>query len=265
VAGRRVPWPAALLPLGFLLLWTLAVERHWVVEGIIPSPLQVTRSWYHWIFGLPTRSLSPYSGTWLAAVLYSSRRVLQGFLLAALVGIPLGLFVGWNRLVARLVDPSIQLLRPVPITAWLPFAIAVFGIYDASALFLIGLGAFYPIVVNTTHGVRDTNLLLLRAARMMGAGETTILTRVVFRSALPSIFTGLRLGIGIAWTAVIVAEMIAVKSGLGYVLWDAYYVGRMDICVATMLSVGLLGFVSDRVLQLLARAVLRWRTLEAHA
>jgi NitT/TauT family transport system permease protein len=227
--------------------------------------VQVVQSWYWWIFGLPTRSLSPYSGTWVAAVLYSSRRVLQGFLLASAVGIPLGLFVGWNRLVARLVDPSIQLLRPVPITAWLPFAIAVFGIYDASALFLIGLGAFYPIVVNTTHGVRDTNLLLLRAARMMGAGETTILTKVVFRSALPSIFTGLRLGIGIAWTAVIVAEMIAVKSGLGYVLWDAYYVGRMDICVATMLSVGLLGFVSDRVLQVLAHVLLRWRTLEAHA
>ena len=122
----------------------------------------------------------------------------------------------------------------MPITAWLPFAIAVFGIYDASALFLIGLGAFYPIVVNTTHGVRDTNLLLLRAARMMGASPRTIMAKVVFPSALPSIFTGLRLGIGVAWTAVIVAEMIAVKSGLGYVLWDAYYVGRMDICVATM-------------------------------
>jgi len=263
-AIRRFLWPV-ILPLAFLALWTLAVERHWVAEGIIPSPLQVARSWYRWIFGTPTRSLSPYSGTWLAAVLYSGRRVLQGFLIAAAVGIPLGLFVGWNRLVARLVDPSIQLLRPVPITAWLPFAIAVFGIYDASALFLIGLGAFYPIVVNTTHGVRDTNLLLLRAARMMGAGETTILTKVVFRSALPSIFTGLRLGIGIAWTAVIVAEMIAVKSGLGYVLWDAYYVGRMDICVATMLSVGLLGFVSDRALQLLSRVLLKWRTLEAHA
>jgi NitT/TauT family transport system permease protein len=263
-APRRFPWPV-LLPLAFLALWTTAVHRHWVAEGIIPSPVQVVQSWYWWIVGLPTRSMSPYSGTWVAAVLYSSRRVLQGFLLAAAVGIPLGLFVGWNRLVARLVDPSIQLLRPVPITAWLPFAIAVFGIYDASALFLIGLGAFYPIVVNTTHGVRDTNLLLLRAARMMGAGESTILTKVVFRSALPSIFTGLRLGIGIAWTAVIVAEMIAVKSGLGYVLWDAYYVGRMDICVATMLSVGLLGFVSDRLLQLLAHVVLKWRTLEAHA
>jgi NitT/TauT family transport system permease protein len=201
----------------------------------------------------------------VANVVYSARRVLEGFLLAAVVGIPLGLLIGWNRLVAKVVDPSIQLLRPVPITAWLPFSIAVFGIYDTSALFLIGLGAFYPIVVNTTHGVRDTNLLLLRAARMLGAGPGTILTKVVFRSALPSIFTGLRLGIGVAWTAVIVAEMIAVKSGLGYVLWDAYYVGRMDICVATMFSVGLLGFVSDRLIQLLSRWLLRWRALEAMA
>ena len=173
--------------------------------------------------------------------------------------------MGWNRLVARVVDPSIQLFRPIPITAWLPFAIAVFGIYDASALFLIGLGAFYPIAVNTSHGVRDTNLLLLRAARMLGAGERTVLLKVVLPSALPSIFTGLRLGIGVAWTAVIVAEMIAVKSGLGYVLWDAYYVGRMDICVATMFSVGLLGFVSDQVILRASQVVLRWRTLERHA
>jgi len=253
------------LPLALVVLWHLTVEYRWVAEGIIPSPAQVLRSWELWIFGTAKGGLSPYSGTWLDNVLYSSKRVLQGFGLAALVAIPLGLMIGWNRLTGRLVDPTIQLLRPVPITAWLPFAIAVFGIYDASALFLIGLGAFYPIVVNTTHGVRDTNLLLLRAARMMGAGAGTVLTKVVFPSALPSIFTGMRLGIGVAWTAVIVAEMIAVKSGLGYVLWDAYYVGRMDICVATMVSVGFLGFISDRVIVYASRILLRWRALEAGA
>lgn len=260
---RRAPW-FLLVPLVLLGVWDAAVRWQWVVPGIIPAPAQVAESWYRWIFGTPTRSLSPYSGTWVANVLYSSRRVLQGFALAAVLGIPLGILIGWNRWVARVVDPSIQLLRPVPITAWLPFSIAVFGIYDASALFLIGLGAFYPIVVNTTHGVRDTHLLLLRAARMLGARRLTILVKVVFPSALPSIFTGLRLGIGVAWTAVIVAEMIAVKSGLGYVLWDAYYVGRMDICVATMFSVGLLGFVSDRLIVAASRLALRWRTLEAH-
>jgi len=264
VISQRVPW-FAVLPLGLLAFWHVAVTQQWTPPGIIPSPAQVAESWYTWIFGAPGKSLSPYSGTWVSNVLYSTRRVLQGFLIAAAIGIPLGLFIGWNRLVANLVDPSIQLFRPVPITAWLPFSIAVFGIYDASALFLIGLGAFYPIVLNTTHGVRDTNLLLLRAARMLGAGQATILRKVVFPSALPSILTGLRLGIGVAWTAVIVAEMIAVKSGLGYVLWDAYYVSRMDICVATMFSVGMLGFLSDRVIYVFSRLVLRWRTLEAHA
>jgi NitT/TauT family transport system permease protein len=260
----RAPW-ALVLPLALLILWHLTVEYRWVAEGIIPSPAQVLRSWEVWIFGATKGGLSPYSGTWLDNVLYSSKRVLQGFGLAALVAIPLGLMIGWSGLTRRLVDPTIQLLRPVPITAWLPFAIAVFGIYDASALFLIGMGAFYPIVVNTTHGVRDTNLLLLRAARMMGAGPGTVLAKVVFPSALPSIFTGMRLGIGVAWTAVIVAEMIAVKSGLGYVLWDAYYVGRMDICVATMVSVGALGFISDRVIVYASRILLRWRILEAGA
>jgi NitT/TauT family transport system permease protein len=260
----RAPWFLA-LPLALLVLWHVAVSARWVTEGIIPAPAQVLDSWSTWVFGSTTKSLSPYSWTWTANVLYSSRRVLEGFALAATVAIPLGLAIGWNRLVARIVDPSIQLFRPVPITAWLPFAISVFGIYDASALFLIGLGAFYPIVVSTTHGVRDTNLLLLRAARMMGAGTGTVLAKVVLPSALPAIFTGLRLGIGVAWTAVIVAEMIAVKSGLGYVLWDAYYVGRMDICVATMFSVGILGFLSDRVIVGIARLTLRWRVLEAHA
>ena len=267
MAKLRFPAPwFVILPLLLLALWHFTVARQWVAAGIIPSPEQVVRSWHTWIFGRSGgMMLSPYSGTWLDNVTYSSRRVLQGFGLAALVAIPLGLMIGWSRLAARMIDPTVQLFRPVPITAWLPFAIAVFGIYDASALFLIGLGAFYPIVVNTTHGVRDTNLLLLRAARMLGAGPITVLAKVVFPSALPSIFTGLRLGIGVAWTAVIVAEMIAVKSGLGYVLWDAYYVGRMDICVATMFSVGLLGFFSDQVIVGIGRLVLRWRTLEAHA
>jgi NitT/TauT family transport system permease protein len=261
--ARRIAL-AALLPLAFLALWEAAVRYRWVAEGIVPAPEQVVRSWYVWIVGSRGFTLSPYAGTWLDTVLFSTRRVLQGFGLAALVGIPLGILIGWNRLVQSVVDPSIQMLRPIPITAWLPFSIAVFGIYDASALFLIGLGAFYPIVVNTTHGVRDTSRLLIRAARMLGAGEATILFKVVFPSALPAIFTGLRLGIGIAWTAVIVAEIVAVKSGLGYVLWDAYYVSRMDICVAAMISVGLLGFLSDRLISGASRRVLRWRALEAH-
>jgi len=255
----RMPW---WLPLPVFLIATW----HWVTvsgiapAGIVPQPMEVMQSWHKWIFGDPGMSLSPYAGTWLDNVAYSSKRVVQGYLIAVLIGVPIGLLIGWHSLFARVVDPTVQLLRPIPITAWVPFAVAAFGIYDSNALFLTALGAFYPIVVNATHGVRDTNPLLLRAARMMGASERVVLLRVVFPSALPAIFTGLRLGIGVAWTAVIVAELVAVKSGLGYVLWDAYYVGRMDICVATMVSIGLLGFISDWIVVGLSRLVLRWRT-----
>lgn len=258
MASERFPW-WALLPLALVAAWHLASTTGLTPAGIVPQPLEVLQSWHKWIFGDAKMSLSPYSGTWLDNVAFSSKRVFQGYLIAVALGVPIGLMIGWHRLFARVVDPTVQMLRPIPITAWVPFAVAAFGIYDANALFLTALGAFYPIVVNAAHGVRDTNPLLLRAARMMGASQSVILTRVVFPSALPAIFTGLRLGIGVAWTAVIVAELVAVKSGLGYVLWDAYYVGRMDIYVATMFSIGLLGFLSDWVVVGISKLVLRWR------
>jgi NitT/TauT family transport system permease protein len=177
----------------------------------------------------------------------------------------LGLLMGWNRTVAKFVDPTVQLVRPIPITAWVPFSIAIFGIYEESALFLISLGAFFPILLNSMAGARDTGLNLIRAARMLGASRVEILVRVVFPSALPAVFTGLRVGVGIAWMVVVVAEMIAIKSGLGYVLWDAYYVGRLDICVATMISVGILGFISDRVILGVSHQVLRWKRVISHS
>jgi NitT/TauT family transport system permease protein len=119
-------------------------------------------------------------------------------------------------------------------------------------------------VVNTTQGARDVDKNLMRAARMMGASSWTLLRRVVLPAALPNIFTGIRIGMGIAWTAVVAAEMVAVKSGLGYVLWDAYYVGRMDIVLADMASIGMMGYLSDRLIVLTERRMLRWRLLQNH-
>jgi NitT/TauT family transport system permease protein len=207
-------------------------------------------------------SLSPYVGTWAESVLFSAQRVAKGFALAILVGVPLGILIGWSKLAQAMVDPTIQWLRPVPITAWLPISIAIFGIADFGAVFLITIGAFYPIVINTTQGARDVEKNWIRAALMMGAGRLDILRRIVLPAALPSIFTGLRIGLGIGWTAVIVSEMVAVKSGLGYVLWDAYYVGRMDIVIADMVSIGLVGFLSDWLIVRLEMWVLRWRRLQ---
>ena len=202
--------------------------------------------------------VGPYSGTWFTHAANSFYRVVGGFLIASVFGVVLGCIIGWSRLTSDLLDPIIQLIRPIPITAWVPFAVIFFGIRNASAFFLIALGAFFPIVVNTAAGVAGTPKLLVRAARMLGIRKRNLLPRVVLPSAMPYIFTGLRLGIGLAWVLVIVAEMMAVKSGLGFALWDAYYFLRMDIIIGAMLSVGVLGFVSDLVIKAISRRVLRW-------
>jgi NitT/TauT family transport system permease protein len=257
------PTLAVLLPLAIVAAWQSAGVNGAIAGGALPTPDRVWHAWRLWAFGTATFGLNPYVGTWLDNLVFSAQRVAHGFGLAILVGVPMGILIGWSRLAASLVDPTIQWLRPVPITAWLPISIAIFGIRDFGAVFLITIGAFYPIVVNTTQGARDVERNWIRAALMMGAGRLDILTRVVLPAALPSIFTGMRIGLGIGWTAVIVSEMVAVKSGLGYVLWDAYYVGRMDIVIADMVSIGLIGFLSDRLIVALEIWALRWRRLQS--
>ena len=243
-------------PLIVVVTWYLASTRGWVDPRFVPSPITVVRALQEWMFG-PVGA-NPYSGTWFAHAGNSAYRVLVGFLIAAATGVTIGSLIGWFRLVSDLVDPVIQILRPVPITAWVPFAVIFFGIRDGSAFFLIALGAFFPIVVNTAAGVAGTPKLLVRAARMLGIRPYMLLPRVILPAAMPYIFTGLRLGIGLAWVLVIVAEMMAVKSGLGFAMWDAYYFLRLDIIIAAMLSVGALGFLSDLIIRLIGRRFLRW-------
>lgn len=261
----RLPGLAGLqvlaLPLSILVLWELCGRLGWMPQGVLPPPSTVGVGWWDWAFGHDAFGLNSYSGTWLSNVLFSAQRVAEGYALAIAAGVPLGILIGWSPLAARLLDPTIQALRPVPITAWLPFCIAIFGIRAFGAIFLIALGAFYPIVINSAQGARDVGRNLVRAAAMMGASPPQLLFRVVLPAALPAVFTGLRVGLGIAWTAVIVAEMVAVKSGLGYVLWDAYYIGRMDIVLADMVSIGLVGFLSDRIIVLVEHRLLRWHRL----
>jgi NitT/TauT family transport system permease protein len=262
-ASLRQMLLAIVLPILVIVIWQWAGNGGSLFGGVLPTPDKVWQAWKVWAFGTGGLGLNPYSGTWLSNLLFSAERVGKGFLAAIVVAVPVGLAIGWNRIASGALDPTVQLLRPIPITAWLPFSIAVFGIRDMGAVFLIALGAFYPIVVNTAQGARDIERNLVRAAMMMGAGRWTILRRVVLPASLPSIFTGLRIGLGIAWTAVIVAEMVAVKSGLGYVLWDAYYVGRMDVVIADMATIGLLGLISDRVILWIEQWVLAWRRLQS--
>ncbi|MFG1357964.1 ABC transporter permease [Xanthobacter pseudotagetidis] len=243
-----------------VLAWLGLGALNMLPAGIVPKLPAVLIDWYYWVFGRPgATAFDTYSGTWLNAVLYSGWRVVRGFALGVAAGVVLGVLIGWSATISRLLDPTIQLIRPIPITAWIPFAIAWFGIGDGNAIFLIALGAFFPVVLNTIHGARDINKNLVRAARMMGISEWRLLLKVILPNALPNIFTGMRLAMGIAWTILIVAEMISIRGGVGYVLWDAYYVSRMEIVVADMITVGLLGFLSDRIIVLVERQVLAWK------
>lgn len=248
-------------PLIVLAVWQAATELGFVRRNVLPAPLDVVAIWYDLLTGT-TQSASRYSGTWWDHAFASTWRVYAGFAWGVALGMLLGLLIGLSRVLERVFDPTVQVLRNIPVTAWIPLSLVFFGIGNAPAIFLIGLGAFFPTAINTTHGVRQTNITLSKAARMMGANEHELMTRVILPSALPSIFTGIRLSMGIAWVLVVVAEILAVRSGLGYLLNDAYQFYRNDVVIAAMLSIGILGFLSDRLVVLMRDRALEWNRAE---
>ncbi len=254
----RVQMLAIVLPVLLLALWTFSSTQHLFGPGLLPTPMESAETYIDWIAGKSRGLVDPFSGTWARNVAASFLRVVIGVSFAALIGIILGILIGRSRAVELLFDPTIQGIRPVPVTAWVPFTLIFFGISPAAAISLIFIAAFFPILVNTTAGAQHVSVAMLRAARMLGASEAYLLRRVVLPSALPQIFTGLRLGIGMGWVAVIVAEMIGVKSGLGYILWQAYYWNRMDMLICTVFTIGVLGFVSDRIVYVYARRKFFW-------
>lgn len=261
--GRRLGASAAyaLVPLLLVVAWEVLGRLGVYREGLLPAPSRVAAVWFDLVTGA-TRLAGPYAGTWAAHAWASGWRVLAGFAIAGLLGVAAGLLIGLSPLVERLFDPTIQLLRNIPVTAWVPLAILFFGIADPPAIFLIALGAFFPAVVNTSQGTRQVPILLIRAARMMGVNRAQLIRWVIFPAVLPGIFTGIRLSMGIAWVLVVVAEMVAVKSGLGYLLLDAYYFFRTDVVIASMLSIGLLGFLSDRLILAARYRLLAWTRQE---
>ncbi len=193
-------------------------------------------------------------------VVASLYRVSWGFSLGALVGVPLGLAMGWFARVHAALDPLLQLLRPISPIAWIPLSILWFGITDAAPIFLIFLSAFFPIVVATASAVRNIPPVTLHAARNFGLGGAALLARVILPATLPQIVTGLRVALGVAWMVVVAAEMIAVRSGLGFLILDARNAGkRYDLVIAAMLLIGLVGLALDRLLKSLERMeIVRW-------
>lgn len=245
-------WEKFVLPaITFALLltgWYFAVR--WSGTKVLPSPVEVKKGLIE---------LVQAHVLW-ADIADSFRRVAIGFGLGAVLGIPLGLALGWYPALNNVVNPVIQILRPISPIAWIPVAILFLGIGDHAATALIFLGAFFPIVVSCVDGVNNVSSVFRRAGRNFGLSPLQLLTRVVFPAALPNILVGLRIAFGIAWLVVVAAEMVAVDSGLGFLIIDSRNSGkRYDLVVAAMLMIGLIGLALDFLFRGLERIKsVRW-------
>ncbi|VVE86439.1 ABC transporter permease [Pandoraea bronchicola] len=251
-----------LIPLSVVVIWQIVTGLEWINPIILPSPVAVVTKW--WQYLQPTVSMADGFGAWLHSselltdAANSLYRVIMGFLVGTVIALPLGLLMGTSPRVYGLFNPLVQVVRPIPPIAYIPLAILWFGLGNPPAFFLIALGAFFPVLMNTIAGVRHVDGIYLRAARNLGASQFTIFRRVIMPAATPYILSGIRIGIGTAFIVVIVAEMIAVNNGLGYRILEAREYMWSDKIIAGMLTIGLLGLVIDLGMDRLNNHLLKW-------
>lgn len=253
----RAAVQAAILPVIIIAIWQLLDTFNLIPQALVPPPTSIVSTWLTWL--LPTYGGAQfYSGHLGMDLATTVIRVAVGYGLAVSLGILAGLSIGWFPALDRLVSPTLQFLGPIPPVSWVPLSILWFGIGNRSAVFLTTLGSFFPIAVSTVLAVRGVNRNLIRAGTMMGARTPQLLRWIVLPAALPGILSGLRIGMGISWVMEITAEMLAVHSGLGYTLWNAYDFLNFSLVLAAMITIGVLGFLSDWVLRRLLARTLRW-------
>jgi NitT/TauT family transport system permease protein len=233
-----------------LVIWELMTGVLGLFKWIVlPPPTDVFVTMISMIF----------SGELLINAGYSLLRVLLGFAVAALIAIPLGVIMGWVPTVSHIVDPVIEIIRPIPPIAWIGLALLWFGIGWGSAIFLVFIGAFFPILLNTISGVKNVEKRLIEVAYTFGAKDREVLTKVVFPAAMPSIYTGMRVGMGIGWMCVVAAEMIAVRYGLGNMIIEATNFLQTDKVIVGMITIGLLGLGIDTIFRIAGDRIFKWQ------
>lgn len=269
VAGRRRPLQALALSLAragggrhglqaavsilvCLLVWHLASTWQWhfgfVSFALVPPPLEVVAAF---IDLLASPKLQQH-------LTHSLWRVAWGFAAAAIVGIGLGLAIGRLATARAWLMKPLELLRPIPAVAWIPLSILMFPSSELSMVFITFIGALFPILLNTIHGVEGVDPRLVAAARSLGTGRLALFGQVILPSSLPSIFTGLSIGMGTCWFCLVSAEMISGQYGIGYYTWESYTVQRYDSIVVGMLLIGALGMASSALIRTLGRRLTPW-------
>ncbi len=256
--GRLGLWAMAVVSIGSVLLfWQLATHYKldaYVRFNNIPTPAQVLEKVVE----------VNESAKFVTNIGISVRRILLGFAVATLLGVGLGVLIGRYRWVRGLTLPAMEVFRPIPAIAWVPMSIMLWPSNEVSIVFITFLGAFFPILLNTVHGVESLDPVLLRAARTLGASEPSLLRHVVLPGAMPHIFTGLAVGMGVAWVSLIAAEMISGQFGIGYFTWEAYSLISYAEIALGMITIGVLGLLCSGAIRLLAKAAMPWQAYSAN-
>ena len=245
-----------LMPVILILVWQTLSCLGVIPSSRLPSPTQILYGLKCLIFaGMPPGRLLHNH------VIYSLYRVFLGYAIAVIIAVPLGLILGWSSGLRAIFNPLIEMFRPVPPLAWIPVSILWFGIGIKSAAFIIFLGVFFPVFLNTLSGVLSIHPIYIEAARTLNAKERDIFIKVLFPAALPSVFVGMRIGVGIGWMTLVAAEFTGIKSGygLGYMIMTARDIQRLDEIMAGMCVIGCIGFLIDAFFRYVEAKVLRWK------
>lgn len=238
-------------PYGFALIlvaviWQLAIVILNPPSTILPTPGAVAGTFFEELL----------SGELLVNAAVSLTRVSTAWAISAVIGIPLGVLIARNALAEKLIDPIIELFRPISPLAWIPLAILWFGIGEAGKVFIIFIATFFPIVLNTVDGIKRVDPVLLRAGQVLGCSSAPeLFLRVMLPAALPSILVGLRVSFGTGWAAIIAAELVAANSGLGYLIADGMEILRSDLVMVGMIAIGIIGVMVDALFKFLASRI----------
>ncbi len=244
----------------FLGFWYLAVEV-WKLPRFREMP-GLTSVVKEWLSPNPTYGLSLYTEEYYKHIAVSVWRVTQAFFLATLLGVPVGLLLGWSRKFKQYVFPVFETLRPIPILAWVPLAIVMFIATESAVVYLAFLASFFATALNTMLGVESIDESYVRAANCLGANQWQVFRHVVIPGALPFIFTGLQISIGVSWFSLVAAEMVSGQYGLGYVINTSYMMVRYPTIIIGMVTLGIVGYVTSALVRIAGDYLMEWRVRE---
>jgi NitT/TauT family transport system permease protein len=254
----RRPYLALLGVGSFFLSWYLLVDifKFWrfrELPGFVPSIRE-------WVSPDPIYGVSLFTAEYYSHIWASVYRVACAFVLATILGIAIGILMGWRRIFYGLTFPILELLRPIPILAWIPLAILLLPGRELPIIGLTFLAAFFVTILNTLLGVRSIDQVYFRAARSLGFSEFAILRHVIVPGALPYIFVGLQIAMGACWFSLVASEIVSGQAGLGYKVWETYYYVQFETMVIVMATLGFLGYLSSALVRLVGNQLMRWRS-----